>query len=89
MFVAETEEEIGAELAIELEGGAEAVGEAKGAVVGGDDVGVGGRPLRYRDALGGELRDGLCGNVRKDGHVERNFVVEEADTAADGSAIVF
>src|SRR5580704_54748 len=88
VFVAQAEEEILAEAAIELDGGAEAVGETEGAVECVDDVDVAGGRLDQGDAICGELRDGLCGEIGEDGDVEGNFIVEEADTAADGGAIV-
>ena len=89
MFVAQAEEEILAETAIELDRGAEAVGKTEGTVDAVDDVDEGGWTLEQGDAIGGELRDGLRGKIWKDGDVEGNFVVEEADTATDGGAIVF
>jgi len=88
VFIAQAEEEILADTAIELDGGAEAVGETEGAVECVDDVDVGGGRLDQGDAICGELRDGLCGEIGEDGDVEGNFIVEEADTAADGGAIV-
>lgn len=78
-----------AETAIELDRGAEAVGKTEGTVESVDGVDEGGWRLEQGDAIGGELRDGLRGKIWKDGDVEGNFVVEKADTATDGGAIVF
>ncbi len=45
-------------------------------------------PAEDGGAVGGELSDGLRGEIREDGDVDGNFVVEEADAATDGGAIV-
>jgi hypothetical protein len=44
--------------------------------------------LHQSDPIGTELRDDLCGKTWENGNVERNFIVEKADPAPNGGAIV-
>jgi hypothetical protein len=51
-------------------------------------VGEGGGTADDCGAIVGKLGDCLCGKHRENGHVDGNFVVEQANAPADGSAIV-
>lgn len=48
----------------------------------------GGGAAKDGGTIGGELGDGLRGEIGEEGDVDRDLVVEEADAAADGGAIV-
>ena len=88
VFITKTEEETFVQAIVELEGGANAAGQAKSAVACCYDLFESRRASDNGEAVRGKLGDSLCRERREDRDVQRNLVVEQTDTAAEDGAII-